>query len=361
MSVIGERTQYLSLEQIERVCGAIKERLLVGNDLVVDALRRELISVSANGMRSSALGQGLFGPHLLRPGLICLAGPGGVGKTYLAELIARVTFGERFGDHLIGVNCQSYFAGRFPPLPRTKLESGPLTVVVLDGVEVLPQLPPVAALWADAIRYGRAALPAAGDGGQIVQQELSFGRCLIVATANVGREQVAHIGFRPPPGGGAQSADEVSPEAATRLIRDALSDLFDGAPGEAFPPDRWLVLPPLRAEDMRRLVDLQLTALAELLPIGSPPIEIEGAATDRLIAAAQAARSPNKTVALVDLIREAVEPAVDAALLRNGAPLPLRVRIGLDAAPASATATAAAGIAAGAGIRADVQPLPARP
>ena len=49
MSVAGERTQYLNLEQIERVCGAIKERLLVGNDLVVDALRRELISVSANG------------------------------------------------------------------------------------------------------------------------------------------------------------------------------------------------------------------------------------------------------------------------------------------------------------------------
>jgi ATP-dependent Clp protease ATP-binding subunit ClpA len=355
MSVVGERTQYLNLEQIERVCGAVRERLLVGSDLVVDALRRELISVSANGMRSSALGQGLFGPHILRPGVLCLAGPGGVGKTYFAELVARVMYGERFGDHLIGVNCQSYFAGRFPPLPRSKLEAGPLSIVVLDGVEVLPQLPPVAALWADAIRYGRAALPAAGDGGQIVQQELSFGRCLIVATANVGREQVAHVGFRPPLGEGAPGAGEVSPEAATRLIRDALGDLFDGAPGEAFPPDRWLVLPPLRPGDMRRLVDLQLTSLAELLPNGSPPIEIEGAAADRLIAAAQAARSPNKTVALVDLMRTAVEPAVDGALLSNGAPLPLRVRIDLDGAAPGPASAAAAGTAAGAGVRATVE------
>jgi ATP-dependent Clp protease ATP-binding subunit ClpA len=211
-------------------------------------------------------------------------------------------------------------------------------VLVLDGVEVLPELQPVAALWTDAVRYGRAALPAAGDQGQLTQQELGFGRCLIVATAYVGREQVAHIGFRP------READEVGTEAAGRLIRDALGGLFGGAPGEVFPPDQWIVLPPLQRRDMRRLVDLQLTTLAELLPIGSPPIEIAEPAADRLLEQALATRSPNKTVALVDLIRETVEPAVDGALLHQGAPLPLRVRIDLEGAPGGAPGTVTASV-----------------
>ena len=140
MSVVGERTQYLNLEQIERVCGGVAERLLVGNDRWSHALRRELVSISANGLRSSALGQGLFGPHLLRPGRDLPRRPRGRGQDLLRRAgRPRDVYGERFGDHLIGVNCQSYFAGRFPPLPRTKLESGPLAVVVLDGVEVLPR------------------------------------------------------------------------------------------------------------------------------------------------------------------------------------------------------------------------------
>jgi ATP-dependent Clp protease ATP-binding subunit ClpA len=337
-SVARERTQYLSLEQIEQLCAGVAERLLVGQPEVIPALRRQLVSISANGMRSSALGQGLFGPHVPRPGVLCLAGPGGVGKTFLAELVARVAYGERFGDHLIGVNCRSYFAGRFPPLPRAKLEAGPLSLLALDGVEVLPELQPVAALWTDAIRYGRAAFPAVGEQGQITQLELNFGRCLVVATANVGRELVAHIGFRP------READEVGTEASNRLIRDDLRSLFDRAPGGGFTPDQWLVLPPLQRQDMRRLIDLQLVALAELLPIGSPPIEIAEAAADRLLEQALAAPSPNKTVALVDLIRDTVEPAVDGALLRQGAPLPLRVRIDLEGASGAAPGTVTASV-----------------
>src|SRR5919201_1359948 len=194
MSVVGERTQYLSLEQIEAVCAEVAARLLVGNQEAVEALRRELAAVSANALRASALGQGQFGPHAARPGVVALAGPGGVGKTFFGELVARMVYGQRFAEHLIHVNCRAYFAGRLPPLPQAKLDAGPLAVVTLDGVEGLPQLPPVAALWGDAIRYGRAAIPAATNQGTVTQAELPFGRCLIVATANVGREQVAHIG-----------------------------------------------------------------------------------------------------------------------------------------------------------------------
>jgi ATP-dependent Clp protease ATP-binding subunit ClpA len=325
MSVVNERTQYLNLEQIERVCEGVANRLLVGNPTVVQALRQALVAISANGLRSSALGQGLFGAHVPRPGVISLAGPGGVGKTFFAELVARVVYGEHFGAHLIGVNCRAYFAGRFPPLPRAKLEAGPLAIVVLDGVEVLPEIAPVAALWADAIRYGRASLPAAGEQGQITQQELFFGRCLIVATANVGREQVAHIGFRP------AQVDEVDSEAARRLIRSALGDLYGEAAGEIFPPEQWIVLPPLQRDDMRRLVDLQLASLGELLPLGSPAIEIDDGAADDMIDRALAVRSPNKTVALVDLMRSAVAAPVDTILLQNSAPVPLRVRITMTA------------------------------
>src|SRR5919197_5908682 len=180
MALVTDRTQYLNLEQIDAACAAVSERLLADDGTLVPALRRELTAVSANGLRSSALGQGLFGPHAPRPGVIAIAGPGGVGKTYFAELLARVVYGEHFGDHLIAVNCRAYFAGRFPPLPRAKLEGGPLAVVALDGVEVLPQLPPVAALWVDAVRYGRALLPAAGplgaEPGTAAPAELSFGR-----------------------------------------------------------------------------------------------------------------------------------------------------------------------------------------
>ncbi|MGH2367472.1 MAG: hypothetical protein ACRDI2_04675, partial [Chloroflexota bacterium] len=264
MSVAGERTQYLNLEQIEAVCAQTAERLLVDDGDLVEVLRRELVSISANRLRSGALGQGLFGAHADRPGVIALAGPGGVGKTFFAELVARVTYGERYADHLIGVNCRAFFAGRVPPLPRAKLEAAPLAIVNLDGVEALPEFPPVAALWSDAIHYGQASLPAAGERGTITQQELSFGRCLIVATANVGREQIGHIGFR------AGEVEPVERETATRMIREALADLFDGLAGEVFPPDRWTILPPLERQDLRRLVDLQLRSLAELLPRGSP-------------------------------------------------------------------------------------------
>jgi hypothetical protein len=338
MAVVTERTQYLNLEQIEAVCAGVADRLLVGGGEVIAALRRELVSISANGLRSSALGQGLFGPHVPRPGVVSLAGPGGVGKTFFAELVARVAYGETFNAHLIGVNCRAYFAGRFPSLPQSALEARPLAIVALDGAEVLPEIPPVAALWADVIRYGRASLPATGPQGQILQQELNFGRCLIVATANLGREEVAHVGFR------TGEAAEVGSEASTRLIRDALAERFADGAGEVFPADGWLVLPPLQRGDMRRLVDLQLTTLAELLPIGSPPVEISGGAADRLIAQALAARSPNKSVALVELMRSAVEPPVDVALLHNAAPVPLRVRIDVD----------------GDRVGAEVVPVPAR-
>ena len=321
---VGDRTQYLNLVQIEAVCAAVADRVLVDDGALVPALRRELTAVSANGLRSGALGQGLFGPHAPRPGIIAVAGPGGVGKTYFAELLARVIYGEHFGDHLIAVNCRAYFAGRFPPLPRAKLESGPLAIVALDGAEVLPEIPPVAALWADAIRFGRAALPAADERGAVTQLELSFSRALIVATANVARELTAHIGFRP------EDARPVGHEEAKVLIREALATLFGDALNDVFAPDRWVILPPLDRAGMRRLVDLQMETLAELLPKGSPAIEIEAAAAERLIELALASRSANKTQALVDLIHALVEPPVDAALLEIAAPIPLRVRVTLQ-------------------------------
>src|SRR5262249_52738204 len=135
MAVVTERTQYLNLEQIEAVCAGVADRLLVGGGEVIAALRRELVAISANGLRSGALGQGLCGPHLLRPGVVALAGPGGVGKTFFAELVARVVYGETFDAHLIGVNCRAYSAGRFPPVPQAALAARPLAIVALDGAE----------------------------------------------------------------------------------------------------------------------------------------------------------------------------------------------------------------------------------
>ena len=332
MAVVTDRTQYLNLEQIDAVCTGVGSRLLSDNGALVPTLRRELTAVSANGLRSSALGQGLFGPHAPRPGVIAIAGPGGTGKTYFAELLARVAYGEHFGEHLLSVNCRAYFAGRFPPLPRVKLESGPLAIVSLDSVEVLPELPPVAALWADAIRYGRAALPAANERGEVTQQELSFGSTLIVATANVARDQTAHIGFRP------EDTRPVDADESARTIREALTDQFSETLSDLFTPDRWMILPPLDRTGMRRLVALQLDALAELLPKGSPPIEIDEAAAALLIDQALRSSSPNKTVALVDLIHALVEPPVDAALLQAAAPIPLRVRVAVHGENLTTTA-----------------------
>jgi hypothetical protein len=323
--LVTDRTQYLNLEQIDAVCQQMASSMLVTNHELIEALRRELTLVSANALRSSALGQGLFGAYAARPGLAPIAGPGGVGKTYFAELLARVIFGEHFADHLVSVNCRAYFAGRFPPLPRAKLESGPLTIVLLDSVEVLSQAPPVAALWADAIRFGRAPLPVMVEGaaGGQAQAELTFNRCLFVATANVGRNEAVHIGFRP------EDAHAVDAAAAERIIRDALGDLFEGDLAELLAPDRWIVLPPLDKDGMRRLVTLQLGALAERLPRSSPPVQIAEPAAARLVEMALAVRSPNKTSALVDLMTSLVEPAVNEALLRASAPVPLQVRVDL--------------------------------
>ena len=323
-ALVTDRTQYLNLDQIEAACARLSARLLVRTDPLIDALRREMTLVSANALRSGALGQGLFGAHAPRPGLVLVAGPGGVGKSYFAELLARVIYGEHFVDHLITVNARAYFAGRFPPLPRAKLESGPLAIVSLDAAEVLSQVPPVAALWADAIRHGRAPLPVLGEGGQAGQVELSFARALVIVTANVGREQAVHIGFRP------ADARPVDPASTDQIIRDALADLFEGDLAELFAPDRWNILPALDRAGMRRLVDLELAALGERLPRGSAPVEITDLAADRLIERALASRTPNKTAALVELIETTVEPAVNEALLRASAPLPLRVHVSLQ-------------------------------
>ncbi len=322
--LVSDRTQYLNIEQIDAVCAEIGERLLVRTPALMEALRRELMGVSANALRSSALGQGLFGAHAPTPGVVLMAGPGGVGKSYFAELLARVIYGEHFADHLIAVNCRAYFAGRFPPLPRVKLENGPLAIVALDAVEVLSQVPPVGALWADVIRHGRAPLPVMGDAnGSPAHAELAFNRALIVATANVGRDQAVHIGFQP------QDARAVDPESSERIIRDALGDLFEGDLAELFAPERWIILPPLDQNGMHRLVELELAALAERLPRGSPAVEASPEAVDRLIHRALDARSPNKTAALVELIQWLIEPAVNEALLRASAPIPLRVRVSL--------------------------------
>jgi len=325
--LVTDRTQYLNLEQIDAACQQVSARLLVGTESLIETLRRELGVVSANALRSSALGQGLFGATVPRPGLLLIAGPGGVGKTHFAELLARVIYGEHFVDHLIPVNCRAYFAGRFPPLPRAKLESGPLAIIALDAAEVLSQVPPVAALWADAIRLGRAPLPVLGDAapGPPSQAELSFARSIVVVTANVGREEALHIGFRP------DNGRPIAAATSEGIIRNALADLFEGDLGELLAPERWSVLPPLDQTGMHRLVDLQLAAVSDLIPRRSPPVEITEPAAARLIQLALDARSPNKTAALVDLIRTLVEPAVNLALLRAGSPLPLRVRISLEA------------------------------
>ena len=113
------------------------------------------------------------------------------------------------------------------------------------------------------------------------------------------------------------------------MIRDALTGLFEGDLNDIFSPDRWIILPPLEHGGMRRLASLQMEALSDLLPKGSPPIEIEEPAAAKLIESALASRSPNKTVSLVDLIHAVVEPPVDEALLAASAPIPLRVRVTL--------------------------------
>ena len=323
-ALVSDRTQYLNLDQIEAACERLSARLLVRTDSLIGALKRELTAVSANALRSGALGQGLFGAHTPRPGLVLIAGPGGVGKSYLAELLARVIYGEHFAEHLITVNCRAYFAGRFPPLPRNKLESGPLAIISLDAAEVLSQVPPVAALWADAIRHGRAPLPVLAEGGQPGQVELSFARAIVLVTANVGREQAVHIGFRP------ADARPVDATATDQIIRDALGDLFEGDLAELFAPERWNILPPLDRPGMRRLVDLTLAALGDRLPRGSAPVEVTEPAAERLIERALASATPNKTAALVELIETIVGPAVNEALLSASAPLPLRVRVSLE-------------------------------
>lgn len=323
-TVITERTQYLNLEQIDAVCAHVASRVLIGNSELIAVLRRELIAVSANGLRASALGQGLFGAHAPRPGLVLLAGPGGTGKTFFAELVARAVYGERFTEHLMEVNCRGYLAGRFSPLPLQKMQSGPLTIVSLDSVEVLPQVPPIAVLWEDAIRTGRASLPATSGTQAPTVADLSFGRCLIVATANVGREQVSHVGFRP------VDAQTLGIDAAQQIIREAIRDLFGDQLTDTFTPERWIVLPPLERSAMRRLVDLDLSAIRDMLPGGSPPVEISDSAAERLIHVALDSPNANKTAALVDLLRAAVEPAVNEALLQASAPVPLRVEVTLE-------------------------------
>jgi hypothetical protein len=174
----------------------------------------------------------------------------------------------------------------------------------------------------------------------VLQLELSFARCLVVATANVGRDLVTHIGFRPrtPPAATPQGdyGGELAPVAhtghdeAVNLIEEALATLFDGDLAEVLDADRWLILPPLDERGMRRLVELRLALLGDLLPRGSPPIVCSDPAVQRLIAQAQEANAPNKTAALVDRLELTVEPAVNTALLRAGAPVPLAVRIDLD-------------------------------
>jgi len=151
--------------------------------------------------------------------------------------------------------------------------------------------------------------------GAPAHAELAFNRALIVATANVGRDQAVHIGLEP------QEARAVDPESSERIIRDALGDLFEGDLAELFAPERWIILPPLDQNGMHRLVELELAALAERLPRGSPAVEASPEAVD--------ARSPNKTAALVELIQWLIEQAVNEALLRASAPIPLRVRVSL--------------------------------
>jgi len=265
---VGDRTQYLNLGQIDAVCGAVTGRVLVGGGALVPALRRELTALSANGLRSSALGQGLFGPHAPRPGVIAIAGPGGVGKTYFAELLARILYGEHFGDHLLAVNCRAYFAGRFPPLPRAKLEGGPLAIVALDGAEVLPEIPPVAALWADAIRFGRAALPAADEHGRRVVADLNIGSPS-AEPLGASTEHGGHVAIRASEGAASvrvQSEVEVTHKATRALRREQRHGVgFDRSHVlyRPPPPRTWQggVAPWLRLRRMRHITSSPSTVI----------------------------------------------------------------------------------------------------
>ena len=157
-----------------------------------------------------------------------------------------------------------------------------------DGVERSPSCPRWPPLWADAVRYGRAALPgrrrpgadhAAGAG--------PFNRCLIVATANLGREQVAHIGFPP------REVDEVGRASGRRASSGTpWPTSSTGPPARSSPPDQWIVRPPPPWSERtwaprRSPADGPGTSCPRGAP---PPIEITPTGAERLIEFALRAR-----------------------------------------------------------------------
>jgi ATP-dependent Clp protease ATP-binding subunit ClpC len=277
-----ERSRLLHME-------AELHRRVIGQEEAVEAVARAV-------RRSRA---GLSDPR--RPlGSFLFAGPTGVGKTELARALAEFLFGSE--ESMVRLDM-SEFAERHavarltgaPPGYVGYDEGGQLTeavrrrrhaLVLLDEIEKAH--PEVANLLLQVLEDGRLT-DAQG-------RTVSFANTLVVMTSNLGMEAgtpSGRLGF----GAGLEDADQH--RATVERVQIALRRAF--RPEFLNRLDAVVVFRRLRADEVRRILDLLLERTRQRLQERGIELEVSGAARELLagvgMGSAQGARPLRRTIA----------------------------------------------------------------
>ena len=232
--------------------------------------QEEAVTAVANAVRRSR--SGLQDPN--RPiGSFLFCGPTGVGKTELCKALAETLFDSDQAMVRLDMSefMEKHTVSRLigaPPGYVGYEEGGKLTEAVRRRPYAVVLLDEIEKAHRDVFNLLLQVL----DDGRLTDNHghtVDFTNTIIVMTSNVGSQLIQHI-----------AAEGGTPEEMREGVEESLSAKF--LPEFLNRIDETIVFQPLRREEVRRIVDLQVGALAELLARNELGLDVTEAARQEI-------------------------------------------------------------------------------
>jgi len=216
---------------------------------------------------------GLKDPH--KPiGTFMFLGPTGVGKTYLAKMLAEYMFGS--ADALIRIDMSEYLekfsVSRLIGAPpgyvgyeeggqlTEKVRRRPYTIVLLDEMEKAH--PDVFNLLLQVLDEGHLT--------DSLGRKIDFKNTVLVMTSNIGTKQLKDfgrgIGFKP------MDSSDIDKKIAQGIIQKALNKTF--APEFLNRVDDIVIFDTLEKESIIKIIDIELFKVTERIRQTGHPIQL---------------------------------------------------------------------------------------
>ncbi len=293
---------------VTRMLETERAKLLVMEDRIHQRVigQDEAVEAVSNAVRRSR--SGLQDPN--RPmGSFLFLGPTGVGKTELCKTLAQVLFDDENAMVRLDMSefMERHTVSRLIGAPPGYIgyeEGGKLTEAVRRRPYCVVLLDEIEKAHADVFNVLLQVL----DDGRLTDSQghtVDFTNTLIVMTSNIGSQAIQRITEE---GGG---SDEMRAAVTTALQGRFLPEFLNRI-------DETIIFEPLRREQIRRIVDLQVRRLQTRLQDRGLILDVTTAARDRL--ASEGYDPAYGARPLKRLVQQRLENPLATELLRGGYP-----------------------------------------